>query len=203
MKGSPVGVERTRSRSPEVKARVMITRRPRRAFGATLHMIARGRTRLESEISSAGGYVRRFANLAMGIGGCGLTHVDRAIVADEHIERGHHAYQRCEAHRIPPSLVDIRKQSRLSRSPRAHDPERDNNCENTADMKAKEDALNQWQLYRQEGVEDDSSRNNGDRDQRRVPSLWDIGFVVECYQCLDDTADHEADSSEVNLPANR
>jgi hypothetical protein len=53
MNGSPVGVCMSFSMSPEVKANVTITSNPRIALGATLHMMARGRTRLLSSISSA------------------------------------------------------------------------------------------------------------------------------------------------------
>jgi hypothetical protein len=53
MNGSPVGVAMSCWTSPEVKANVTITSNPMMAFGATLHMIARGSTMLLSSISSA------------------------------------------------------------------------------------------------------------------------------------------------------
>jgi hypothetical protein len=132
-----------------------------------------------------------------------LTHVDRAVITNKHIQRRHHANESRESHRIPPAQILIVQQRCSRGSPRAHHPKGDNNGKDTANVQTKENALDQRELDCQKGVEEDGVEDDCDRDQGAVPSLRNVRLVVERDQALDDAADHEADTGEIDLPSDR
>ena len=132
-----------------------------------------------------------------------LTHVDRAIIANKHIQRRHHPNESRESHRIPAAQILIVQQRCSRGSSRTHHPERDNNGKDTANVQTKQNTFDQGELDCQEGVEEDGVEDDCDRDQGAVPSLGNIRLVVERDKTLDDTADHEADTGEIDLPSDR
>lgn len=62
-------------------------------------------------------------------------------------------------------------------------------------------AFDQWQLLREEGIEEDCDSCYRDDHESRVPWLSDIVCVVECDDALDLGSDEVATAADVDLPA--
>lgn len=94
----------------------------------------------------------------------------RAVIADEYIQGSDHSDQSRKSHRVPSTQVLVVQERGPSWGSWAHNPERDDDCEDAADVKTEEDTLDQRELYSQEGIEEDCVKDDRNCDQSSVPA---------------------------------
>lgn len=98
------------------------------------------------------------------------------------------------------AIVELCKHD-FGTGPRRKDPEGNDNDEEADDVKNQQQSFNQRQLLRRNGVEKDCKGCNGHDEQRPMPGLRRICFLlVQNYQSLDDAPDHERNRNDSALP---
>ncbi|RFU34289.1 hypothetical protein B7463_g2075, partial [Scytalidium lignicola] len=66
-------------------------------------------------------------------------------------------------------------------------------------MEHQDYSLDKWQSRSQDGIKGDGEDNNGNSEKSTVLVVLDVAFDIQSYQALDNSANHEADTSEENL----
>lgn len=189
--------------SPRVKIKVTAMINPMNEFKATDHMIAFGNV-IEASLISSAVFCSAQSKVRYNVLGQGNraepTHMHRAVISKQAAERRGQTDHGRQASIRPAAIVGESKKDVVRISPRGQDPKGNDDGKEAGHMDDKNDAFDQRQLSGQRRVEEYRKADDGNSQQRPVPGLVFVLFVVQDDQALDDRPDNEGDDGEEDLP---
>lgn len=128
-----------------------------------------------------------------------LTHVNCAVIAHKDRNDAHHPNQRRKAD-IRPACSRGELQDRVVHiASGSHDPERNDDCEQTGQVQDQQRTLDKWQTDCQESIEDACKHDDCNREKSRMPRLVGVCvWVVQRNEALNYATNHETDTGQVD-----
>ena len=133
----------------------------------------------------------------------GLTHMHGRVGSDQRVDGPDHTDQARQTRAGPAAVIfEVREDGHRRRFWGEH-PERDENCKKADNMDYQEQALDEGQLPRKEGIEDDGHRIDGHDEQRAMVGLVRVGALrgEQREQSRDNDCDDVSSTCNVHLPA--
>lgn len=128
-------------------------------------------------------------------------HVHGAIVSDQRRDRRGESHQRGHSVAAPVTTIVELGEHLFRAATGSQDPEGDDDGEQSAHVENENDDLDEGELLRQEGVEQDREQRQSNHQQRSVPALKAVVLVVQHDQTLDDGSSQEGDGDNSTLPS--
>ena len=123
-----------------------------------------------------------------------------AVISNECRQRTSQADHHRETCGRPGPIVSESKEDCTSVPTGSHDPEGNDNREETDQMENENEGLDKGKPHSQQRVEDNRKRACCNRKKGSVPCVEMIVRVVQSDQSLDDSSLHKTDTGEEDLP---